>query len=73
MNAIKPEAPAVFAYVWPAMGPKFPAVDCYQLTAEIPGHGARSTVTGKTIVEAGYRIPQPELEKAAAALREVAK
>ena len=62
-------APAVFAYVWPAM-------PCYTLTEAIPKHGVRSTLSGKTLAAEGWQVPAAERVKAEAAmakLQEVAK
>ena len=65
-------APAVFAYVWPAMGPNWPAVACYNLTAPIPGHGVKSSLSGKTLAAEGWSVPPAEQAKADAALAALA-
>ena len=63
----KQEAPVVFAFVWPATG-GFPAMDNYNLTADIPNHPKRSTLSSKTLLAEGYSIPAAELAKAKAAM-----
>ena len=66
------EAPVVFSYIWPAMA-GMSAVACYTLTAAIPGHGIKSTLSSKTFLAEGYSIPATELAKANAAMaKEVA-
>ena len=58
----KPTAPAVFAFTQEAVTLlnkfHYPAMDCYNLTADIPCHPRGSTVTRKTLEDAGYSVPE---------------
>ena len=68
INAPTKVAPAKFAFIWPAMLPDFPALDCYNLTADIPGHPTNSTVCGATLNKEGWTVPAAEQSKANAEL-----
>ena len=61
-NENKTTAPAVFAFTQEAvtlLGKfHFPAMECYNLTADIPGHPKGSTVTRKTLEDAGYSVSE---------------
>lgn len=53
-------APAVFAFQTEevTVGTRhFPSMDCYNLTADVPGHPKGSTVTRRTLEALGYYVP----------------
>ena len=57
MNMIsKPPAPAIYAGTQEGFG-TIPPFRLYNLTANIPGHPAGSTVSDQTLLAAGYRLP----------------
>ena len=43
---------------WDMRRPVAPAFELYDLTGDIPGHPAGSTVSRATIEAAGYRVPK---------------
>jgi len=64
-------APAVFLGVQPGFG-DVPALALFNLTGDVEGNGRRhcagSTVTRRSIEEAGYQVDKSELAKAQTAL-----
>jgi hypothetical protein len=62
-DAVQPSsrklAPAVFAFRQPAYG-SLTGFDCYNLTADVPGHPKNSTVSEHTLRKLGYYVPARE-------------
>ncbi len=58
----KPAAPAEFVGVQEGIpgNAKFPDMELYNLTKDIPGHNAGSTVTRETLEKAGFKVPKQE-------------
>ncbi len=54
-----PVAPA-FYVGWQEGANQFPGFSLYTLLEEIPGHAQWSTVSGKTLVDAGFMLPSRE-------------
>ena len=46
------------------MGDGIEGLELYNLTADIPGHPKRSTVSGKTLEAAGFRLPSRKADTA---------
>lgn len=51
-------APAEFVGIQEGIPGKIADMELFNLTADIPGHNAGSTVTRKTLEEAGYKVPE---------------
>lgn len=55
--ATKQPAPAEFVGIQEGIG-KIPSFELYNLTADIPGHPAGSTVSRETLEKAGFEVPK---------------
>lgn len=52
----RPLAPATYLGLQEGFGP-VPAIHLWNLTSDIPGYRAGSTVSSATLIVAGYRLP----------------
>jgi len=52
----RPLAPATYRFIQPGFG-EVPSFDLWDLTENVPGHPAGSTVSSQTLLGLGYSLP----------------